>query len=540
MNHARRTLRSLIGLTGLVGLIALLLPLGSPREGAADDKAKPKTKLETAKRWDIDIGTGRPSGNLPPVGDQGLSETCSAWAVRSAAAFQRRRLSTTPNAAPSLSMPANRPCVTFLYNYARRVTAATGTTAFALQPLDLELTQVLCAVRRLGVPSDAVTFLGLDAQDAPPAPFHGDATAEATDEMFRDALANQSTWLDAINYRPIDVLTPEAVRDALDAGPVIAMISVPDDFGCGVGEFYCRRRGSQFLGSHFLVIVGYDPNRRPPPDTAASPRCDADPTGHAFLLMNSWGTFWGRDGFTWVDERTLMFGRADRREARLLTAAHRFAGRVVDSPDASDVCQVRRVRIMDFPRSETRWKPDPARLSCESIPPLQPLHPKPRPPPDSPNPGVPLPPTDAMPRTTLTYDRPVHGLLARPLVIRSPRIPLVACLLGAKVSFTFRHPDGVDDGVKIDSTKSEFELLTPRSDSDATTEEKHGLGADLVGHDVRTIGAFVEQAVFRRNEQIPSSTGPREFFVDVEVRYPGDPTVRSVALYRVRVTGAAK
>ena len=66
--------------------------------------------------------------------------------------------------------------------------------------------------------------------------------------------------------------------------PVIIAMDVPLSFD-DAGEVWegTMKEGEQ-LGKHSLCVVGYDD----------------DKAGGAFLLFNSWGERWGKDGFTWV------------------------------------------------------------------------------------------------------------------------------------------------------------------------------------------------------------------------------------------------
>jgi C1A family cysteine protease len=70
----------------------------------------------------------------------------------------------------------------------------------------------------------------------------------------------------------------EAVKQALQKGPVVTTIMVYEDFMSYGGGVYTHTTG-KFLGGHAISIIGYN---------------DAD---QAFIIRNSWGPEWGEGGF---------------------------------------------------------------------------------------------------------------------------------------------------------------------------------------------------------------------------------------------------
>ena len=72
-----------------------------------------------------------------------------------------------------------------------------------------------------------------------------------------------------------------AVKTALNHGPVVTTLTVYEDFEAYTSGVYKHTTGSA-LGGHAVSIVGYDDVKS------------------AWLVRNSWGTEWGMDGFIWV------------------------------------------------------------------------------------------------------------------------------------------------------------------------------------------------------------------------------------------------
>jgi C1A family cysteine protease len=70
----------------------------------------------------------------------------------------------------------------------------------------------------------------------------------------------------------------EAVKAALQKGPVVTTLTVYEDFMLYSSGVYKHVTGSA-LGGHAISIVGYDDDQR------------------AFIIRNSWGTEWGEQGF---------------------------------------------------------------------------------------------------------------------------------------------------------------------------------------------------------------------------------------------------
>jgi C1A family cysteine protease len=63
-----------------------------------------------------------------------------------------------------------------------------------------------------------------------------------------------------------------------------------------VGQSACTYMNG-WIGGHFITIIGYDDNIWI--DVNGNGQVDAGERG-AFLVANSWGTFWGNTGYTWI------------------------------------------------------------------------------------------------------------------------------------------------------------------------------------------------------------------------------------------------
>ena len=108
-------------------------------------------------------------------------------------------------------------------------------------------------------------------------------------------------WVEdeAIDHKIVDYLKifddPYPCQDAekkirvtkkaiVEKKPVIIAMDVPLSFDDAGEVWEGTMKEGEPLGKHSLCVVGYDD----------------DKAGGAFLLFNSWGEQWGKDGFTWV------------------------------------------------------------------------------------------------------------------------------------------------------------------------------------------------------------------------------------------------
>jgi hypothetical protein len=85
-------------------------------------------------------------------------------------------------------------------------------------------------------------------------------------------------------WRQVNVRDPIEVKAQLNAGyPVLIGAVVDQGFQQAGPGFVWRQPIGAPLGGHAMLIVGYDDSR------------------NAFRVVNSWGTGWGDNGFSWID-----------------------------------------------------------------------------------------------------------------------------------------------------------------------------------------------------------------------------------------------
>lgn len=78
--------------------------------------------------------------------------------------------------------------------------------------------------------------------------------------------------------------TRMAKKSIAEKKPVVIAMDVPLSFDNAGEAWHATMQPGEQLGKHSLCVVGYDDDR----------------DGGAFLLFNSYGEQWGKDGFTWV------------------------------------------------------------------------------------------------------------------------------------------------------------------------------------------------------------------------------------------------
>ena len=399
----------------------------------------------TKKHWDTN---GHPGPKLPPVGNQGLSESCAAWAYRTVAACQRRLMRRPISI--DLTDPKNAPSAAFLHNYAIRFRAAS-------QPLltihqvgrDFDIEEIVQVLKSLGASSE------FDA------PFTSFDEAAVTQAVLDDAGMDRCCWIQAATQLTFLDLTSDALRRALKTGPAVAKIAVFADFDCGVAGDYVKN-STDYRGLHLIAVVGFDTQHV----------STLHPTARlAFLFMNSWGTDFGIDGFTWIDAMTL-FGPSGPNNMGLINSLYQIVAKPSRSKCDDDTVCVG--RTLDPPTrvltGGATWTPDAISNVCRGLPPI--------PPAPSPQPRI------------VTY-----SLRNTPyIVLRSPRIPLVAALLHSSIRYKVRGRPAA----KIVPKRAGYALLTGDLGPDNPLVNQHPVFAagDEVGADRTTIGAWVDRANF--------------------------------------------
>ncbi len=99
----------------------------------------------------------------------------------------------------------------------------------------------------------------------------------------------------ALSYKRIPFNDLNAIKSELAKGkPVIFGMEIDDNFYQLKSEVYDQPGGKKY-GGHAMTLVGYDDNKR-------------SPRGYigAFKVINSWGNYWGDDGYGWISYRTWL------------------------------------------------------------------------------------------------------------------------------------------------------------------------------------------------------------------------------------------
>jgi hypothetical protein len=82
-------------------------------------------------------------------------------------------------------------------------------------------------------------------------------------------------------------IVPPVKRSISEGKPVVIGMNCPDSFNLAKGVWRPTETPLSFYGGHAMCVVGYDDNMY----------------GGAFEIMNSWGTWWGNDGYIWITYR---------------------------------------------------------------------------------------------------------------------------------------------------------------------------------------------------------------------------------------------
>lgn len=204
------------------------------------------------------------SSGLPDAYDQGHLGSCTANAIAGAFEFALRHQQLTD------FMPSRL----FVYYNERAIEGHIGSDSGA------QIRDGLRSVSKQGVcaesewPYDSVAA-DPDTNVFPP---NARAATKPTDKCYQDALANTITGYQRVN-QDIDQL-----RGCLAAGyPFVFGFTVYSGFEsdevAATGEAQLPRPGEQVLGGHAVLATGYDDSQQ------------------RFLVRNSWGTAWGKDGY---------------------------------------------------------------------------------------------------------------------------------------------------------------------------------------------------------------------------------------------------
>lgn len=222
-----------------------------------------------------------------PVQFQGYYNTCTAHV----AAGMLELLETKAHGS---YVPASR---LFLYQVTKRLLGETGDPGVYLR-------QMMGTVVLVGVPPEKYwPYLDTSRKDDPRIDGEPDAFCYA---VGGDYGAARYFRLDAADSEPEEVLT--RLRRILAA-------SIPSSLGFPLYESSLERAATtgelsfpdpseRPVGSHAVLVVGYDDSRRMPVGDG-----DRETTG-AFLVKNSWGEDWGEAGYGWLPFRYVTEGLA--------------------------------------------------------------------------------------------------------------------------------------------------------------------------------------------------------------------------------------
>jgi len=197
--------------------------------------------------------------NAPTPGNQGPYGTCAGW---STAYSGRTILEAIRNNWSGSTVNQNTFSPSFVYNQIRVTKGCDGGTS---------LVEALDVVRNQGAAK--LNDFGYDC----------DREVTALDKVK------------AVNYRIIEYREVASARteektkfvkkSIAEGRPVVIAIDCPPSFSYA-GEFWNPKEDEykNWGRGHGITVVGYDDNK----------------FGGAFELINSWGTFWGKDGFAWI------------------------------------------------------------------------------------------------------------------------------------------------------------------------------------------------------------------------------------------------
>lgn len=183
---------------------------------------------------------------LPPVGNQGMQQSCVAWAVAYALKSYQEKLESGQTFTFSPS---------FIYN---QINNGQNAPTYVTDALNVLSQQGVCSYDEMPYnPNDWLT--------------------KPTEQSKNNAKKFRIDYWRKINHTDI-----KEVKAHLAAGyPVIIGAYVSSEF-IRNGKDTWKNPGTQ-EGGHCMLLVGYDDSK------------------NAFKVMNSWGTEWGDNGFGWID-----------------------------------------------------------------------------------------------------------------------------------------------------------------------------------------------------------------------------------------------
>lgn len=186
------------------------------------------------------------SDKLPPVGNQGMQQSCVAWAVAYALKSYQEKLESGQMFTFSPS---------FIYN---QINNGQNAPTYVTDALNVLSQQGVCSYDEM--------------------PYNvNDWVTKPSEQSKTNAKKFRIDYWRKINHTDI-----KEVKAHLAAGyPVIIGAYVSSEF-IQNGKDTWKDPGTK-EGGHCMLLVGYDDNK------------------NAFKVMNSWGAEWGNNGFGWID-----------------------------------------------------------------------------------------------------------------------------------------------------------------------------------------------------------------------------------------------
>jgi len=195
----------------------------------------------------------------PVPGNQGAFSTCTGWTTAYSA---RTIIAAIQNNWDQEEIKTNALSPSFIYNQIRPKSGCDG---------DASIIQGMQVLKNEG----ALTINE----------FPYNCNLEVKDQQKEEASEYKIKEYRTIAYRDIKNKVPIIRKSISEYNPVLIAINCPPSFYVAgeVWEPDTSEYNKTFVG-HALTVIGYDDNLY----------------GGAFEIMNSWGTNWGKNGFTWI------------------------------------------------------------------------------------------------------------------------------------------------------------------------------------------------------------------------------------------------
>jgi C1A family cysteine protease len=232
-----------------------------------------------------------------PVQFQGYYNTCTAHVISGMIELLETR-------ATGYYVPASR---LFLYQVAKRILGESGDPGVYLR-------QMMGGVVLLGVPPEKYCpYLDTKIKNDPRLNEQPDAFCYA---LARSYGAAKYFRLDTADLEPERLLVrmKACLAASMPTSLGFNLYKGPLTWASKTGEVLMPHEGQAPLGSHAVLIVGYDDRKVMP--TPADEGSETDPaelgqtTTGAFLFKNSWADTWGEAGYGWLPYGYLEAGLA--------------------------------------------------------------------------------------------------------------------------------------------------------------------------------------------------------------------------------------